>query len=125
MIIFQSKASTEKRNTVFTSNYTLKYPKHGLSFQRNTCAFLTKAFHEILTLSKEGVIFQSKVSTEKRNPVLTTKNTFTYPNQNFSFQNNKCVFQTKTFHEIHTLSKERDYLSKWSLYREKEHCSHF
>ena len=42
----------------------------GFSFQCNARAFLTKALNEILMLSKNAIIFQSKASTERRKTVL-------------------------------------------------------
>ena len=58
VIIFQYKASTE---------------------QRNPCAFITKAFHEIPLLSMKMIIFQRKDSPEKRNTVLSLVKSLTYP----------------------------------------------
>ena len=51
------------------------------TFLRNTCAFLTKAFLDILTFQKNVIIFQIRVSTEKDNTVLTYNNTLTYCQQ--------------------------------------------
>ena len=53
MIIFQSKFTTQTRNTVLIRTILWHITNHVFSFQRNTCVFLTKAFHEILLLSKE------------------------------------------------------------------------
>ena len=50
----------------------------GFSFQNNTCAFVTKAFHEIFTLSNDVIIFQCNVSTQKMNTVVTSNNSVTY-----------------------------------------------
>ena len=57
------------------------------------------------------ITFQSKASTEKSNTVLilTFREIAQTTASNFRVTH---VFLTKAFHEIHTLSKESDYLSK-------------
>ena len=64
VISFQSNASTEKKNTVLIQTILWHITNNIGSFQGNTCAFVTKAFHEII---------QSKASTENRNTVLILK----------------------------------------------------
>ena len=85
MIICQSKASTEKRNTVFTITILWHIANNNFPFQSNTCAFLTKAFHELLSFQKNLIIFQSKASTEKIKTVLTSSYTLTYAQQRLIF----------------------------------------
>ena len=70
VIIFQRKASTEKRNTVLTIKIPSHIAKNSVPFHSNTCAFLTKGIHEIKHFQKKEIIFQSKACTEKRNTVL-------------------------------------------------------
>ena len=53
VIILQSKASREKMNTALTLNVLGHIPNCGFSFQSNTCVFLTKVCHEILSFSNE------------------------------------------------------------------------
>ena len=97
---FKLISSTEKRNMVFTSNYTLQYPTQQLIFQRKTCVFLTKTFHGILTLSKERDYLQRKGTLFLLLNILCN-----IPNKGLSFQRTTCVFLTKAFHEILTHSK--------------------
>ena len=107
-----NKASTEKWTLFLVMSNLWHITNNVFSFQRNTCAFLTKPFHEIHTLLKNVVIFQSKVSTETKNTVLILKILWHITNNDFSFQRKTCELLTKAFHEVHTLSNERDYVSK-------------
>ena len=75
---------------------------NGLFFQRKTCAFVTKAYHEIHTLLKECDYISKQISTEKRNTDLSFVKSLTYHNNVFSIQRNTCVSH-KAFDEIHTL----------------------
>ena len=53
VIIFQSKASTETRNSLLILTILWHIANRFISFQSITCTFLTKAFHEIHTFSKD------------------------------------------------------------------------
>ena len=46
-------------------NILCHIPNNGLTFQRNTCAFLTRAFHEILTHQTMRLSFKVKLHREK------------------------------------------------------------
>ena len=88
VITFKSKASTEKRKTGLTANNSFDIPKNDFSFLSKTCVFLTKNFFdflEFLPFQKNAIIFQSRLSTEKDNTVLTYNNTLTYCKQRLIF----------------------------------------
>ena len=88
---------------------------NNVSFQRNKCAFHTKAFHEIHSYS----FFLTLTLTLPLTLILTLNLTLT-----LTLSLTLTLNLTLTL-EIHKLSKQSDYLSKESLYREKEDCSHF
>ena len=68
--------------------------------------FSQNHFMNFLHLQVNVIIFRCNASTEQKNTVLRHN-----PNSGFSFQSNTCVFLRKGFHEIFTLTGERDYLS--------------
>ena len=91
--LLQRKGGLFSFLTIFWHN-----SNNNVSFQRNTCAFHTKAFHEIHTYS-----FFSNPNT---NPNLNPK-----PKPNPNPKPNPYLTLTLTL-EIHTLSKQGAYLSK-------------
>ena len=75
-------------NTALMLNSTLTYPRLGLLkvwllISSKTCAFLTKIFHEIRTLSKERDYLSNKASREKMITALISNNTWTCPKLGF------------------------------------------
>ena len=73
--------------------------------------FSQKRFLKFLPFQMNVIIFQCNASAQKMNTPPNSNNSVTYPEKNFSFQRNTCAFLTEVFHEILTLSNERDYLS--------------
>ena len=98
MIIFQSKASKEKRKTVLNSKYTVTYLQQQHIISEKTFALHTKASHEIHTRS----FFSNPNPNPNQNPKTIGKpkpNTNPYPNLNHNPRNSYTI-------------KQGDYLSK-------------
>ena len=104
MFVFQSRFSTEKKNTVLSSNNTLRYPIQRLLYSKKR-AFLTKAFREIHTLSKNVTILKVKLLQRKGSLFSLLAILWHIPNNSFYFLSNKCPFLTKAFHEILTFKR--------------------
>ena len=117
VMIFQSKASTETRNTVLTFNNTLTYPKQWLIFsEKDMCISHKTISWNSHSFKRTWLSFKVKYL-QTQGHSSHSNNSVTYDNV-LSFQSNTCAFLTKAFCEIHTLLKERDYLSKESFFRE-------
>ena len=111
MIFFQSKTSTEKRNTVLTLKILWHIPNRCFSFESN-----------IMLVSHESISWNSttfkwtwwslKVRLQRQGTLFSLLTILWHiPINGLSFQRKACVILIRAFHEIHTLSKERDYLS--------------
>ena len=84
---------------------------NGLSFQSKTCVFLKKAFFwNSYSFKRTCLSFKVDFLPRKRTLFSLLTILWHIPNIGFSIQRNTCAFLTKASHEIHTLSKEPDYL---------------
>ena len=74
----------QRKRTLFSLLRILWHiANNGLSFQINTCVFLTKAFLRILTLQQNIIIFQNKASAEKKTMFSRLKILWHIPNNGF------------------------------------------
>ena len=113
VIIFQSKATTEKRKTILTSNYPLTYYKQQLIFaEKDTCVSHKSISWNSYNYIRTCLSFKVKNLQRKATQFSLLTILWHIPNNSLCLQRKTRAFLTKAFHEILTLSNECDYLSK-------------
>ena len=117
MIIIWNEINFEKllqrKETQFSLLKVLWHIETMASYYRVThVRFSQKHFMKLYTLKWTWLSFQVKLLQRKGTLFSLLTKLWYIPNRHFSFWSNTCAFLTKAFHEILTLSNERNYLPK-------------